>query len=100
MKISHLCIPIILLFTACGTNTKSSSFEDEFADWQKKRIERLKSKTGWVNLAGLYWLEEGENTIGSDSSNSIIFPKNAPAFIGKYLLEDGKVKSNGKKGVV
>jgi uncharacterized protein (DUF1684 family) len=66
---------------SCSYNT-NSVYEKELEAWREARIERLKSKTGWLNLAGLYWLKEGENTFGSDSSNSIIFPPNAKAFYG------------------
>jgi uncharacterized protein (DUF1684 family) len=34
-------------------------------------------------------LEEGENTIGSDQSNSVVFPKNFPPYAGKIILKDG-----------
>ena len=83
---------VILLLSACVTGKKDKSFAVEHARWQEERVERLKSKTGWLNLAGLYWLEEGENTIGSDSSNSIVFPEKAPAHIGKYILENGRIR--------
>jgi len=89
MSIRPLSLVILFLMSACGTMKEDSSFQEEYAQWQEARIERLKSKTGWLNIAGLYWLEEGENTFGSDSSNSIIFPENAAARIGSYLLEEG-----------
>lgn len=83
---------VILLLSACVTRNKDKSFAVEHARWQEERVERLKSKTGWLNLAGLYWLDEGENTIGSDSSNSIVFPEKAPAHIGKYILKNGRIR--------
>ena len=91
MRIRALSILVILLISACGTEKKDKSFADEHARWQKERVKRLKSGAGWLNLAGLYWLEEGENTFGSDSSNSIVFPEKAPAHIGKYLLENSRM---------
>ena len=91
MRISILGISVIMLLSCCGQGDNTRYFEKDHARWQETRIERLKSKTGWLNLAGLYWLEEGENTLGSDSSNSIIFPDKAPAFIGKYILKNGHV---------
>lgn len=87
-----MSILVSLLLSACGTEKKDKSFADEHARRQEERVERLKSGTGWLNLAGLYWLDEGENTIGSDSSNSIVFPENAPAHIGKYILENGRIR--------
>ncbi|MEJ5351685.1 MAG: DUF1684 domain-containing protein [Melioribacteraceae bacterium] len=100
----------IFTFCSCGENLKEKGSPDYIAEiksWHKRRIENLKKENGWLNLAGLYWLKEGENKFGSDKSNDIIFPQNAPAFIGKFFLKDSTVKlevndgiditSNGKK---
>ena len=63
-------------------------YEKEIMEWRFQRIEKLKSKTGWLNLAGLYWLKEGKNSFGSDSSSNIIFPSKAPSFCGEIFLEN------------
>jgi uncharacterized protein (DUF1684 family) len=60
-------------------------------EWKAQRIERLKSKTGWVNLAGLLWLEEGVNSFGSDSSNRVVLPQKAAPFCGTLTLTGGRV---------
>jgi uncharacterized protein (DUF1684 family) len=76
----------ILLFStslSC-THITSETYTKEIVDWREARVERLKSKTGWLNLAGLFWLKEGVNTFGSDSSNAIIFPQKADAFYGSF----------------
>jgi uncharacterized protein (DUF1684 family) len=67
--------------------------------WQEERLERLKGKSGWLNLAGLFWLEEGENRFGSDPSNDIVFPEKADAFCGSLILEHGKVTLKVAAGV-
>ena len=33
--------------------------------WQAKRLASLTSDTGWLTLAGLFWLKAGKNTFGS-----------------------------------
>ena len=43
--------------------------------WDSARIRSLTAPNGWVNLAGLFWLEEGDNRFGSDASNPLVFPK-------------------------
>jgi uncharacterized protein (DUF1684 family) len=58
--------------------------------WHQNRITNLKKPDGWLNLIGLYWLKEGENSFGSDSSNEIVFPvEKAPKLMGKIFLSDG-----------
>lgn len=69
----------------------NQEYVDQINQWHQKRVERLTSADGWMSLAGLFWLQEGENTFGADSSNDIIFPKKAPDFIGTLILKDGNI---------
>ncbi len=71
--------------------TDPVAYKASIETWKKQRIERLKGKTGWLNLAGLLWLEEGENTFGSDSTNRIVFPEKAAPYCGTLILENGTV---------
>jgi len=80
---------ILALIVSCSTN---SPYNKSIETWHNKRIENLKNDTGWLTLAGLYWLKPGENSFGADSSNRIIFPNSAPAFIGSFFLEDSSVR--------
>ena len=50
-------------------------YNAEIEIWHQKRIEELKGPKGWLNLAGLFWLADGPNTFGSDSSNDVVFPR-------------------------
>lgn len=88
----------LLLLAACTTR-KSMNAEERAAyvksvdAWHKTRIEELSRVDGWLNLAGLLWLEPGMNSFGSDSTNDIIFP--AGKITGKagyFIFTDGTVK--------
>lgn len=71
----------------------------QIQSWQQKRVASLKSPTGWLNLAGLFWLSEGENTAGADPSHAIIFPQDkAPAFAGTFILRDSLVTFAARPG--
>ena len=89
-------IPVLLLFiSGCGSSdpiiTDEAAYVESIEKWQHQRVERLKSNNGWLNLAGLFWLEEGENSFGSDPSNQVIFPEKADAFSGSLILNEGEV---------
>ncbi len=87
-----LLLSISLL--GCSGNMKergSPEYISEINEWHSKRIENLKKESGWLNLAGLFWLIEGENKFGSDKSNHLIFPNNAPEFMGSFYLKDSVV---------
>lgn len=100
-KIPLLLIP--LMIHACGGNNPlvedPESYIRSVEQWQEDRLEGLKAKDGWLNLAGIYWLEEGEQTLGSDPSNDMVFPDKAPAFMGTLTLEGEKVRLEVNEGV-
>ena len=78
-----LVFVLTLLFAAgCGPEEKGSEeYISEINQWHNKRIERLKQENGWLNLVGLHWLKQGENSFGSANNNDIQFPDKAPEFI-------------------
>ena len=64
----------------------------EISAFRNIRIDSLKDENGWLNLAGLFWLKEGENTIGSDQKNDFVFPaEHSESFLGKMMLDKGVV---------
>lgn len=69
-----------------------NSYEKEMELWRRKRLTNLISETGWLNLAGLYWLKEGVNTIGGGPTNDCVFPtEHAKLYLGKVVLKGGQV---------
>jgi uncharacterized protein (DUF1684 family) len=82
----------LLLSLVAFSFVEETPYEASIKSWHQKRIESLKTEEGWLNLAGLFWLEEGENTIGSDKKNSILFPADHSApFVGKVILNKGQI---------
>jgi len=75
---------ILFVALSCAAPLKEASQEQikGWEEWKETRIKNLKAPSGFLNLAGLYWLKQGENTFGSDSSNDIIFPSGMPGTIG------------------
>ncbi len=81
-----LSVPALLL--SCNLNlrdTDPDKYAELLAEWDSVRLRHLKSPTGWVNLAGLFWLQEGENSIGSAETNDIVFPR-GPGEVGVMIL--------------
>jgi len=91
------CIGLALVLTACASKTENTidliSYQNEINTWHADRVENaLKGKNGWLNLAGLFWLNEGFNTFGSAATNDIVFPdgKMAPN-AGTFVVRQGTV---------
>ncbi|NWF89298.1 MAG: DUF1684 domain-containing protein [Ignavibacteriaceae bacterium] len=95
MVINRTIIIATLLFLAgCSEKYEQNAdpqYINEVEQWHTKRIENLKKENGWLNLAGLYWLKQGENKFGSANDNDIVFPETAPKHIGKITLIDSTV---------
>lgn len=80
-----------LAFAAALSRPDPAAYRKEVEDWRAKRIERLRSDSGWLSLVGLFWLERGENPFGSDPGNAIVLPKTAPPIAGTFVLRDDGV---------
>lgn len=79
----------------------AASYDEEINRWRRAREERLKSETGWLSLAGLSWLKEGENRFGTDAKNEIPMPAGSvPAHAGVITLKDGKMTTVVADGVI
>ncbi len=93
---------LVHLICSCSGNKPPTTpaFVKSWKEWQKNRMERLKSENGWLNLAGLYWLQQGINTFGSDSSCTLVFPPSAPPVAGKIIRSDTLVTLEANPGIV
>ncbi|WP_373496890.1 DUF1684 domain-containing protein [Aquiflexum sp.] len=93
-----------LIFFSCQNQERSDNIsiddhQSEVEDWYSKRVTSLKSEEGWLNLIGLFWLEEGENSFGSDPKSDLNLESEiSPISLGIFELEEGKVFFAPKTG--
>jgi uncharacterized protein len=103
-NLRNILLPALLMglvsCTASATRMDQEEYDAHIAGWDSLRLQRLKAPDGWVNLAGLYWLQEGENRIGSAGHNDIVFPR-GPQEIGSMVLKDDIVSflPSGETGI-
>lgn len=72
----------------------------EIAFWKSERLAELKSDKGWLNLAGLFWLNEGKQFFGGTVSDAIRFPiPSFPLSVGYYERRGDKVIQVLKKTI-
>jgi uncharacterized protein (DUF1684 family) len=88
-----VCLSIIVI--ACNKNSSSidiRKYTEEIKQWQTNRSKQISREDGWLSLAGLFWLEEGINSIGSDPTNVVVLPKGStPQKAGTITLKNGKL---------
>jgi len=67
--------------------------------WRAERLAGLKSETGWLTLVALYWLKDGENTVGRAPGNSLVIDHAGLAdTLGSFFLKDGAVRFVARPG--
>ena len=97
---SASAIAAILALTATARTPAQSGYEHELAEWRSQRVATLKGPDGWLNLAGLYWLEEGPNSFGASADNDLVAPAgSAPPKLGEFLVDNGTVTFRTEPGV-
>ncbi|MGE0825217.1 MAG: DUF1684 domain-containing protein [Candidatus Binatia bacterium] len=75
-------------------------YHQEIESWRQERETRLKADDGWLTIVGLYWLNDGENAIGSGPTNDIILPTgSAPAQIGVFTVQNSTTTFTAAPGV-
>ena len=78
-------------FLNSGLNAQTNAaYQKEIEDWHANRIKELKADDGWLNLVGLYWLDDGQNSFGSGSQNKIVFPKGSIDEVAGYFERSGR----------
>lgn len=75
-------------------------YQREIASWKKARLAELKSENGWLNLAGLFWLDEGKQFFGGTASDAIRFPiASFPAKVGYYEKQGNNIRQVIEKDI-
>ena len=76
-----------------------SAYAGSIAKYRAQRVEELKGPDGWLNLTGLYWLEEGNNSMGSAPENDIVLA-DLPAAprLGEFLVDGEDVVFRAESG--
>ncbi len=77
----------------------AASYVKTVTEWRAQREAALKADDGWLTVVGLEWIKNGENTIGSDPSSTVVLPKSAPARAGTLTLANNKVRFKPAAGL-
>src|SRR5687768_432304 len=105
-QMQKILITIVMAATTfaagAGARTGSAATEYDRAALAKFRADRevtLKRDTGWLTVAGLHFLNQGDNRIGSDPSNDIVldFPS-VPKHVGVITVNGVTVRIRAAEG--
>lgn len=76
-----------------------SEYEEKLLKWHAERENSIRRENGWLALAGLFWLKEGENRLGSRSGSEILLPERLPASVGIIHLDGKQAQLEVEEGV-
>ena len=89
-------ISFLAMLVACGTPS-ANDYAAEIEAWRTEREARLKADDGWLTLSGLFFLNEGDNSLGSSPQNDIEL-RAGPVRAGIITLRDGRVSVQAVEG--
>lgn len=79
------------------TDKQMNEYNEYVAQKRKEREAGfISNPLSWLNLVGLFWLEEGENSVGSSAEAKISLPQFSQPICGHFLFANGKVTIHPK----
>src|SRR5208337_1973850 len=97
MMISRALVAVLVLAIV---PVDPASYRAQIEKWRQQREENLKAENGWLTVAGLFWLKEGESTMGTGAGNSFVLPPgSAPEKVGRFDFHGGKTVFQAAPGV-
>ena len=92
MRSYLVLIGLIAFISSCQKKKEMPiSYLPDHANWEEERMSNLYAEDGFINLAGLYWVEVGEWSFGSDPSNDVVFPSDLPSHLGSLVVTHNRV---------
>src|ERR1700745_3394045 len=86
-----LLIALVLAAVAAGQPKmgvpRDAGWDREIVSWRAQHAVELQKPDGWLALAGLEWLQPGDNAFGSAKDNTIHLPASAPGHLGVLHLQ-------------
>jgi uncharacterized protein (DUF1684 family) len=89
---------VLAIFVAGTVRAQDGGWQKEVTDWRAQHAVELQKPDGWLALAGLEWLEPGDNSFGAAKDNKIHLPSSGPAHLGVLHLDGETVTLNPPAG--
>ena len=90
----RIAILLLVLVSLDAANSYQASIET----WRKEHEAGINKPDGWLSVAGLFWLKDGDNRVGSDAKAEIALPSPAPRDVGVLRFRDGKMSFEAAGG--
>jgi len=85
----------LLLVSSCN-----SSYHQSIEKWRTGHESTLRQEDGWLTLAGLFWLKDGNNTVGRGDKFDVSLTENFSAEkFGEIEFHEGKAFLTVEQGI-
>jgi len=95
-----LGILLTLVLVSVTSVPAQTDYAKGIEKWRSERETNLKKETGWLTVAGLFWLKEGINTVGAGEKFDVRLTENfKQGKFGEIEFKEGKAVLRVEKGV-
>lgn len=96
----QLCIFLATVLATLVSARAQTDYAKEIEKWRSERETNLKKETGWLTVAGLFWLKEGTNTVGAGEKFDVRLTDNfKQGKFGEIEFKNGAATLKVEKGV-
>jgi uncharacterized protein (DUF1684 family) len=84
---------------SAGAPAAADAERTRIREWRARRVEGLTGDDGWLTLAGLFWLKQGDNSFGRGAGNLLMLDNPAlPDTAGSFLVTGQRVRFVARPG--
>jgi uncharacterized protein (DUF1684 family) len=95
-----LAVVLTVAFAAVASAQAQTSYVKAIEKWRSEQETNLKKETGWLTVAGLFWLKEGVNTVGAGEKFDVRLTDNfRQGKFGEIEFKNGTAVLKVEKGV-
>ena len=101
MRVRRTIVAIVACVLGVALPTAEGPQDTYVADietWRHEREQDLTANDGWLTVAGLFFLHEGENSFGAGPLNDIVLPTGPPE-AGVFVLQNHEVTLHATPGL-
>lgn len=99
-RVKKVAILLVIVAGFASAALAQTDYVKEIEKWRSEREAKLKTETGWLTVAGLFWLKEGTNTVGAGEKFDVRLTDNFKAGrFGEIDFGDGKAVLKVASGV-
>lgn len=99
MVIRYAIVAVAAAGILFAASSLPAGYTRKIEQFRAMRQGEIAGKDGWITLAGLFWLKDGENHVGSDASFEVALPESAPKRAGTIVVKSGAARFIPAPGV-